>query len=100
MRQTFARKTSGSPSLANFPLGPRPGRAARLGQGEVRRVRFTPIGRHQHVRPGLLIPVETPCVPDVIALALAQLVRDRWAAEGRQLDERRGTLHIIVMRQD
>lgn len=43
--------------------------------------------------------VEIGVIPDVIALALAQLVRDRWAAELRGFDESRGRLHLLVTRQ-
>jgi hypothetical protein len=35
-------------------------------------------------------------ISDVIALALAQLVRDRWAAEMRGIDEGRGSLRVLA----
>ncbi len=52
---------------------------------------------HDHVaRHGERRCVEIPVVPDVIALALAQLVRDRWAAEKREHDDGRGRLRVMV----
>jgi hypothetical protein len=38
-------------------------------------------------------------VTDEIAMALAQLVRDRWAAEKREIDVGRSRLRVMVMRQ-
>ena len=43
--------------------------------------------------------LEIPTVSDEITQALAQLVRDRWAAEGRGLKVARSTLWVMAMRQ-
>ncbi len=56
---------------------------------------------HDHVaRHGERPHVEIPVVSDVIALALAQLIRDRWAAEKRENDDGRGRLRVMEQRQD
>ena len=54
----------------------------------------------QAYRRGELLDREILVVPDVLALALAQLVRDRWAAERRGHDEDRGRLRVVEKRQD
>jgi len=56
------------------------------------------IGPLENVRRGTAAP-EIAVIPDMIALALAQLVRDRWAAEGGELAARKGTLHVLVTPQ-
>lgn len=89
-----------------------PGRPWLLGRGGVRGVRLATrlvrmdsraskaIGRDHVARPDEPVHVEIPVVPDVLALALAQLVRDRWAAERRGHDEDRGRLRVVETRQD
>ena len=52
------------------------------------------IGREE-AHPWVPIP-EIAMVPNVIALALAQLIRDRWAAEQRHADAAEGRLRVVV----
>ena len=55
------------------------------------------IGRdHGGTRVSEPLYIEIPVVPDVIALALAQLVRDAWAAERREHDDGQGRLRVMV----
>ena len=69
-------------------------RPVRIVDGDVR---VKTVGPPLVRRSGELIPVQIPEIPDVIALALAQLVRDRWAAEKRGHDDGRGRLRVMVM---
>ena len=61
-------------------------------------LRFMTIGRFENAR-RLTLAVEIGVIPDKIALAFAQLVRDRWAAEGREMAERQGSLRVLVTRE-
>ena len=63
-------------------------------------VRVKAVGRDHGARRDEPLHIQIPVVPDVIALALAQLVRDRWAAERRGHDEDRGRLRVVEKRQD
>ena len=64
----------------------------------VQRPTLKVIGLHGDVPPGTPV-FDIAMVPDAIALALAQLVRDRWAAEMRGYDEGRGSLRVLVTKQ-
>jgi hypothetical protein len=75
-----------------------PHRYRACGDPGVRPFRFRAIGRLDEARrssPAMEIGV----IPNVIAMALAQLVRDRWAVEQRELEERGGRLHALVTKE-
>ena len=63
-----------------------------------RPLRFMTIGRLEDTRRGTPA-VEIGVIPDEIARALAQLVRDRWAAERREMVGRQGSLRVLVTKE-
>ena len=72
------------------------GRPATLGIRYMGHVRVKTLGRPGAVGRNEHLSAEIAVLPDVIALALAQLVRDRWAAEQRGHDDGRGRLRVMV----
>jgi hypothetical protein len=72
------------------------GRPATLNIRSISHVRLKTLGRPGAVGRNEHIRAEIAVLPDAIAFALAQLVRDRWAAERRGHDDGRGRLRVMV----
>ena len=96
LRPAVRKKPPGLKRLAGRFSTARAGRPATLDIRYMGHVRVKTLGRPGAVGRNEHLSAEIAVLPDVIALALAQLVRDRWAAEQRGHDDGRGRLRVIV----
>jgi hypothetical protein len=98
MNTTVRTKPAGCLLLADRRGTPTSRRSRPWGGPVARPLRFKTIGRFEDARRHTPA-VEISVISDKIARAFAQLVRDRWAAEGREMAERQGSLRVLVTKE-